>query len=148
MQQQRARTLEQIPNKALEPEYEKGNKIAGFFFLLAGLIVDQQCWRENGRQESRRLSQTLTDELGECMMHLIKEADMQGIKLPVVTSGIRGERRHAVSVRNSGVADCYWVDIADIANAKPRLYSVLVRTYSASEESAGTRGKDQDAAGG
>lgn len=128
MQHQRARTFELGTGMAIGAGTGAGDKIASFLFILAGLIVDQYIMLEHAQHKPRMLSKSMTDELGECMIHLIKEAGKQGVSLPVIVTAYRGGRRPAVAVRYSGTSNNYWVDVFDHSADKPPLmYTILVK---------------------
>jgi hypothetical protein len=131
MQHQGAKSWEHIPNTAFNMEKEEGKQVTGFLYLLASLILDQTKMKQpacdNGQAEALRFGKTLKDELGDCIIHLIREAGTQEIDLPIVAAMPYAGRREAVTVREAESGYC-WVDVYDTAAAKPMKYSIRVKS--------------------
>ncbi|REK76633.1 hypothetical protein [Paenibacillus paeoniae] len=143
MQQRRARLSDHVPKIAVGTEDEGSFKIARFMLLLAGLVVDQLRFNrpiDNGSQiVMPPFGKTLTDELGECILHLIREARTQGVELPLVVTMLKSGKRQPITVRDAYEPGYYWVDISDMSSLKPLMYSIFVKTYVHSGEASSLR---------
>ncbi|MFF2888209.1 hypothetical protein [Paenibacillus sp. NPDC057967] len=133
MQHYGARLSDHVPKIAVGTEDEESYKIARFMLLLAGLVVDQLRFNRSigggGQVVMPPFGKTLTDELGECILHLIREASVQDVELPLVVTMLKSGKRQPISVRDAYEPGYYWVDISDFTTAKPLMYSIFVKTY-------------------